>query len=324
MKKTKLKNVLMALVMLASSLASCIHAYADTNVQSMHVSPPYWHVVLVPGETYSDSLVVSNANDSTRSLEYELSIGSFSQAKDENSKDDYGTVDHISISSYNQMMDWITLEKTGGTVKPNEKDIVNYTIKVPENAPAGGQYATIIVKDVTGKGANKDGNVVIDSTFQFASIIYAEVAGETKMEGVIIDNSMPSFLLNGPLQASSMVKNNGNVHTDAQYTLQVWPLFSEEEICTNEEKPETSLVLPETERYHVQSCDSMPALGIFKAKQTVRIFGEISTVEKIVILCPLWLMFLILFVIIILIIWMFTKIKRNGKRKSSVSSGSTE
>lgn len=317
MKKTKLKNVLMALVMLACSLAGCIHAYADTNVQSMHVSPPYQRVVLVPGETYSDSLVVSNANDSTRSLEYELSIGSFSQAKDENSKDDYGTVDHISISSYNQMMDWITLEKTGGTVKPNEKDIVNYTIKVPENAPAGGQYATIIVKDVTGKGANKDGNVVIDSTFQFASIIYAEVAGETKMEGVIMDNSMPSFLLNGSLQASSMVKNNGNVHTDAQYTLQVWPLFSEEEICTNEEKPETSLVLPETERYHVQNCDELPSVGIFKAKQVVKIFGETSIVEKMIIVCPLWLLFIILFAIIALVLWVFMRVKGGRSRRNS-------
>lgn len=320
MKKTKLKNVLMALVMLACSLASCIHAYADTNVQSMHVSPPYQHVVLVPGETYSDSLVVYNANDSTRSLEYELSIGSFSQAKDENSKDDYGTVDHISISSYNQIMDWITLEKTGGTVKPNEKDIVNYTIKVPENAPAGGQYATIIVKDVTGKSANKDGNVVIDSTFQFASIIYADVAGETKMEGVIIDNSMPSFLLNGPLEASSMVRNNGNVHTDAEYTLQVSPFFGGDDYCNNEEKPETSLILPETERYHAQSCDDLPSVGIFKAKQVVKIFGETSIVERTVIICPLWLLFLILFVIIAIVIWIVTKVRGSKKRGQSRSN----
>lgn len=318
MKKTKLKNVLMALVMLTCSLASCIHAYADTNVQSMHVSPPYQRVVLVPGETYSDSLVVSNANDSTRSLEYELSIGSFSQAKDENSKDDYGTVDHISVSSYNQMMDWITLEKTGGTVKPNEKDIVNYTIKVPENAPAGGQYATIIVKDVTGKSASKDGNVVIDSTFQFASIIYADVAGETKMEGAILDNSVPSFLLNGPLEATSMVRNNGNVHTDAEYTLQVSPVFGGDDICTNEEKPDESLILPETERYHTQTCE-LPSVGIFHAKQIVKIFGETSIVERTVVICPLWLLFLLLFIVIALVIWIMMKVRGNKKRSTRSS-----
>ena len=133
------------------------------------------------------------------------------------------------------------------------------------------------------------------------------------MEGVISDNSMPSFLLNGPLVAESMVKNEGNVHTDAEYIFQVWPLFSDEELCTNEEKPETSLVLPDTEKYHAQSCD-LPSFGIFKAKQTVSIFGKSSIVERTVIVCPLWLLFVILFGIVALIIWIFMKAK---KRKGS-------
>ena len=315
MRKIKLKSIIAALAVLMGGCMGVLRAYADTNVQSMHVSPPYQRIVLIPGETYTDSLVVANANDSTRSLEYELAVGSFSQAKDENSKDDYGTVDHISVSSYNQIMDWITLEKTGGTVKPNEKDIVNYTIKVPENAPAGGQYATIIVKDVTGKNAGKDGNVVIDSTFQFASIIYADVAGETKMEGAILDNSVPSFLLNGPLEATSMVRNNGNVHTDAEYTLQVSPVFGGEDICTNEEKPDESLILPETERYHTQTCE-LPSVGIFHAKQIVKIFGETSIVERTVVICPLWLLFLLLFIVIALVIWIFMKVRGNNKKRS--------
>ena len=317
MRKIKLKNIIAALAVLMGGCMGVLRAYADTNVQSMHVSPPYQRIVLIPGETYTDSLVVANANDSTRSLEYELSIGSFSQAKDENSKDDYGTVDHISVSNYNQIMDWITLDKTGGTVKPNEKDIVNYSIKVPENAPAGGQYATIIVKDVTGKNANDNGNVVIDSTFQFASIIYADVAGETKMEGEILDNNMPSFLLSSPLEATSMIRNNGNVHTDAEYTLQVSPLFGGDEICTNEEKPDTALILPETEKYHAQTCE-LPTVGIFRAKQVVKIFGETSIVERTVVVCPLWLLFLILFIIIALVIWIFMKV-RKGHKKSSRS-----
>ena len=321
MKKTKLLTMFVA-VAVSIFVGPACSVFADSN--SMTVSPPYQKMILIPGETYKNSISVFNSTNSTRSLKYAVEIGSFSQHKNSESKDDYGALDHISKSSYNQIMDWIKFDKEHGELAPGEEIKIGYSIEVPENAPAGGQYATILVVDETTSGLPGEGNIAIDQKFQFASIIYAEVAGETKEVGEILDNSIPSFLLNGPLQASSMVKNNGNVHTDAQYTLQVWPLFSSEEICTNEEKPETSLVLPETERYHVQSCDSMPTLGIFKAKQTVSIFGEISTVEKIVILCPLWLMFLILFVIITLIIWIFTKIKRNGKRKSSVSSGSTE
>ena len=318
MKKKILNIVLLIVACVACSNIRLFVVDAAEQKQSMHVSPPNQRVVLVPGEKYSDSIMIYNANDSTRALKYELSIGSFSQKSGEEGKDDYEIVDHINVSTYNQMMDWITLDKTSGTVEPNEKDIVKYTIDVPEDVPAGGQYATIIVKDVTDKDIEKKGNVAVDSTFQFASIIYAEVAGDTKMEGVITDNSIPSFLLNGPLEAVSMVENKGNVHTDAEYTLQVWPLFGDEEICTNEEKPETSLILPGTERYHAQSCD-LPSVGIFRAKQIVKIFGETSIVERMVIICPLWLLFLILFAIIAIVIWIVMKIRGNKKRSRNSS-----
>lgn len=317
MKINKIKYALMMGVMSMCGLSSLMGrlAFADSN--SMTVSPPYQKIILVPGETYSGSISVFNSNNSTRALKYNVEIGSFSHKKQEgeDAKDDYGVMDHVSKSSYNQIVDWIKLGKTSGSLEPGIGEDIPYTIDVPEDAPGGGQYATILVVDNTTNGVPGSGNIGINQAFQFASIIYAEVAGETREEGEIMTNSMPSFLLNGPLTAESMVKNNGNVHTDAEYTFQVWPLFSGEEICTNEEKPETSLILPETERYHVQSCD-LPSVGIFKAKQTVKIFGETSIVERTVIICPLWLLFLILFVIIAIVIWIVMKIRGNKKRSA--------
>lgn len=312
MKKNRLISSILIVVSLVAFSIGSIGAYASQ--QSMHVSPPNHRMILVPGETYTDSFIVANANDSTRALKYELSIGSFSESADGENGDDYGTVDHISVSNYNQIMDWITLDRTSGSVEPNEKDIISYTINVPEDAPAGGQYATIIVKDVTDSGGASSGDIEIQSVMQFASIIYAEIAGENKEIGSISSNFIPSLIFNSPLTAESMVRNDGNVHTDAEYELQVWPLFSDEEICTNVENPETSLILPESERYHAQTCD-LPAVGVFKAKQTVEIFGESSTVEKMVIVCPLWLLFLILFVIIAFVIWIIMKIKRSNKER---------
>ena len=308
-------------------LWSCIgvltsNVFADTN--TMTVSPPYRKILLIPGETYSGSIDVFNSSNSTRALKYAVEIGSFSQrrAAGEDAKDDYGAMDHISKTSYNQIMDWIELDKDSGSLEPSMKEDITYTINVPKDAPGGGQYATILVIDETTSGLPGEGNIGIDQKFQFASIIYAEVAGETREVGEVLENSIPSFLLNGPLQTSSMVKNNGNVHTDAQYTLQVWPLFSGEEICTNEENPDTSLILPETERYHAQSCDKTPAIGIFRVKQTVKIFGETSVVERTVILCPLWLMFIMLFIIFVIIMWVFAKIR--GRKKHEGSKDSAE
>ena len=311
MKNNRILNIILVWALAIFSFAGIKANNVLAASNTMTVSPPYQKVLLEPGETYSNYLTVFNASGSTRDLKFSVEIGSFSQHKNESSdsKDDYDSMDHISVSSYNQIMDWITLEKKNGVLAPGETTEIPYTINVPKNAPAGGQYATILVIDETTSGGSNGQNIVIDQKFQFASIIYAEVAGETKEIGKIIDNSVPAFLLNGPLQATSMVKNDGNVHTDAEYTLQVWPLIGGEEICTNEEEPETSLILPESERYHAQTCD-LPQIGIFRAKQVVKIFDETSTVERVIIMCPLWLLFVIILGIILIIIWILTKLRK--------------
>ena len=307
---------LLAILVVCLGLGWCLsveNVNAETVLTSLTVSPQHQSIMLVPGETYHGSIKVSSQSTSTRATGYAVSVGPFSETGADGAKDDYGTVNYIDKSTYNMIVDWIEIEDATGSVEPNEMKTIPFTVKVPKDAPAGGQYASIIVRDTTPPSYEDEG-VAVDSVMQILSILYAEVAGETRTEGEISTNSMPSFLLNGPLTAESMVRNNGNVHTMAEYTFQVWPLFGNEEICTNEEKPETSLVMPETERYHAQSCD-LPAVGIFRAKQTVKIFDQTSEIEKMVIICPLWLLFLILFVIIALIIWIVMKIR--GSKKHS-------
>ena len=305
----------LALIVCSSGLSN---AFADRVISSLTVSPPNQKIILVPGETYTGSVSVFSPAKNDKTMHYSVSIGSFSEASDGKDGDDYGTVDHLSRTSYNQMMDWITLDKSEGRIEPNTSDTISYTIKVPKDAPAGGQYASLIVRDESNSDDDSGSGVGVQNIMQILSIIYAEVAGTTREEGEIITNSMPSFLLNGPLTAESMVKNNGNVHTDAEYTLQVSPFFGGDDYCNNEEKPETSLILPETERYHAQRCD-LPSVGIFKAKQVVKIFGETSIVERTVILCPLWLLFLILFVIIAIVIWIVMGVRGSKKRSRNSS-----
>ena len=316
--KKVVKLLITGALALVLPLSGFSNAFADRVISSLTVSPPNQKIVLVPGETYKGSISVFSPAKNEKDMHYSVSVGSFSETADGKDGDDYGTVDHSTKTVYNQMMDWITLDKTEGKIAPNTADTVTYTIKVPEDAPAGGQYASLVVRDESNSDDDSGSGVAIQNIMQVLSIIYAEVAGTTREEGEIMTNSMPSFLLNGPLTAESMVKNNGNVHTDAEYTLQVSPFFGGDDYCNNEEKPETSLILPETERYHAQSCD-LPAVGIFKAKQTVKIFGETSIVERTVILCPLWLLFLILFVIIAIVIWIVMKVRGSKKRGQSRS-----
>lgn len=316
----KNKSIITALVSVCLAFMGGIMIFGasasaeNTVSNSLTVSPPRQMVALIPGETYEGDLKVSNASNSDKDSKFSVSVGSYSQIEDKDDK--HKKVDDVEArSNYNQIMDWIELDMEEGTVAPGDTVVVPYSIKVPNNAPAGGQYATIIIRDTTNDNGG-DGNVAIQNMVQFASIIYATVAGDTKENGSILENNIPAFLLDNHLEASASVKNEGNVHTDAEYTLQVWPLFSDEEICTNEENSEKGFVLPEQEQYHTQSCE-LPAIGIYKAKQTVKIFGEVSEVENMVIYCPLWLLFLILFVFIAIVIWVvmhFIPKKNKNKR----------
>lgn len=308
MKKFKFAAILSVLAVVFAGLLGG-KAYAELATSAMTVSPQYQKIILIPGETYKGSITVSNSNNSTSNLYYATSVGSFSQSRSSENDDDYGEVNFDDITSYNQIVNWITIDNETGVVEKNENKAVTFTIDVPSDAPAGGQYATIIVRNNTGAGGAGDG-VNIQENYQIGSIIYAEVAGNTIDTGEIISNEVPAFILDGStFKAVSRVKNTGNVHTDAEYTLQVWPLFSGEEICTNEENPDKSLILPGTERYHAQSC-SLPAVGIFKVKQVVEIFDKESVVERMVIVCPIWLMFVIIFGVLLIIFYIIARAKR--------------
>ena len=311
----KMLSRLFAVFSLLLGIIFGANVYAESNevTSSIVLSPMNQRIILVPGETYVGSIDISNPNSSTQNLHYTAQIDSFSQ--DSDTKDAKGEVGSSERTNYNIMMDWIVLDKTSGMVAPNSTDKLVFRINVPEDAPAGGQYATILIQNMDDSNPSTGANTFqIKGNIQMASIIYAEVAGETREAGKITENNIPSFLFDGKLEATSMVRNDGNVHTDAEYIFQVWPMFSDEEICTNEESVKTSLVMPETERYHTETCN-LPAVGIFRAKQTVKIFGEESIVEKTVIVCPLWLIAIIIFVIVALIVWIVIRMKSHKKNQ---------
>ena len=303
------KIIAVVMVLLFEVIVGTFNVFAvdvDRTGASMIISPPIDKIMLIPGETFEGSIRVSNSAAATEDLKYSVSIGSFSLKKDENGETDYNYTDIDTVTSYNQIMDWITLGKESGTVEPNGYDIVPYTVIVPDDAPAGGQYASIVFRNRSYEDKQENEGLMVQNVVEFAVSILAEVAGDTREDGAILENSVPTLLLNNNLEATSTVRNDGNVHTEASYVLQVWPMFSDEEICTNEEEAATSLIMPGTERFHAESC-SLPAIGLFRVKQTVKIFDQVSIVEKTVIVCPVWLIFIIIFIIVLIVAYFVTK-----------------
>lgn len=280
--------------------------------RTITISPTHERIILTPGETFHSGFLVVNPTSSKSDLHYLATVGTYSVTGGADSKDDYGATDLNTITEMNTIMNWTTIDNPEGVVAINGSETLSYTINVPKDAPAGGQYMTILVREDPKFKTPEDNSSNVQEIMQMGFVVYAEVAGNTRKEGAILENNIPTFLFDNQLEATSRVRNNGNIHTDAEVILQVWPMFSDEEICTNEENASLSFVMPNTERYHAEVCD-LPMVGIFRAKQTVKIFGETSVVERTILVCPLWLLFIILFVIIALIIWIIIRVRAHKK-----------
>lgn len=279
----------------------------DEQMYGFSMSPMDQQIVLMPGDSYESSLNVTNPGTHTTELDYEVNVEPFY-------RDDDATAIFENVSGRGEMANWITITShQTGHLMPNETDEVTFRIDVPEDAPAGGQYASVIVSSSSSSSAD----AMIKETRRIGHLIYAEISGETVRSGEIMNLNVPAFLLSGNIAGSASIKNTGNTHGVATYKLQVFPLFSDEEVYTNEENPETHLILPDQTYYAETAWEKTPEIGIYNVVYTVEFAGKTAQASKLVIKCPIWLLFIVLFVVAGIAIWLATRVwGRKSKRRA--------
>ena len=269
----------------------------------LQISPVRLDLDLEPGTTSTGTFEVQNTG--LKAYDFVLGVGPYS-VTDENY-----SIDSETRTTYTDIVDWITFSQNEGHVEPNQNQEITVTVTVPDDVPAGGQYAMIYAEMVRDDELESTGVAV---NHRVALLVFSEVEGNTRREGQVLETKIPTILFNPPITATSLVENTGNVHATAYYTLQVFPLFGDEEVYTNEENPATLTILPETQRFNSISWDGAPQLGIFRVRETVTILDDTETIEKIVFLCPIWFLFLILLIIFFVIFWL---VSRARSRKST-------
>ncbi len=302
----RIRNVLGALLLVVASSFIGIPVFADESEERpdyrIQISPVDFDLELKSGTSETKTFEVQNTG--SKKFKYELEVAPYSV-----SGDDYNP-DYESESQHTQIKDWIKLSEYEGEVEPETVDEISVSINVPKDAAGGGQYAVILAKIVnedtgTGSGVAVDARVGLK--------VYADINGTVRQGASIESNKIATFLFKPPITADSIVKNTGNTHVKATYTLQVYPMFGDEEVYTNEEKPLELTILPGTQRLNTMNWDGAPQLGIFRVKQTVKILDQVSEVQKTVILCPIWFLFIIILIIICLIVWIVTRIRGRNK-----------
>ncbi len=262
---------------------------------------------LEPGKTYSGKITVVNPADATSNFYYKSSIAPYSVIGD-----DY-TADLTTKYDRSLITDWITISNPTGEISPNSSKDVIFTITVPEDAPAGGQYAAITVSSDNRQTEN---GAMVQNVFEMASIIYARVAGEITHKGNIIKNEIPGFSSVAPISVGAVISNDGNVHENAIFSLKVSDVFSGKVILPTDEDSGryNEIIMPGTTRQIVRNISDLPTMGIIRVSQTIYYNGETSTVEKDILICPIWFIALLSLLIISIITSIIIFFKKHGKK----------
>ncbi|MBQ3464834.1 hypothetical protein IJH15_01265 [Candidatus Saccharibacteria bacterium] len=278
---------------------------------SFTVLPMSQRFALEPGKTYTGKLSIVNPAESTEDFHYVMSVSPYGVTGE-----DYD-VDFATVTNRSEIVKWIKISEPTGSVKPNETKEVEFTITVPEDAAGGGQYALIAVS--SNETATATEGVAVNNVFELASIVYATVSGETKHEGEILENNVPGFVVKTPVTLGALISNNGNVHEDATFVISVSNAFTGQVILPTEDNEGryNELIMPDTTREITREINNLPALGIIKINQTIYYLGDVKTVEKNVIICPIWFM-LLLGVTILAIIGAIVGTVLKHKRRISV------
>lgn len=251
---------------------------------------------LQPGKTYTGSIKIINPVTAKSDFRYTITVAPYGVMGE-----DYD-ISFTTDSNYTMLTDWVKVDKPKGAVAPNHSEEITYTVTVPDNAPAGGQYAALIVSQDPEASEVKDSTVAVKDVYEIASLIYADVAGETIKKGDILENNIPAFVAEPPITVSSLFTNDGNVHSIATVVIEATDFFTGNVILSSEDNRYTEIIMPETKRFVTRDIsENLPQLGIVHIKQTIHYLGNTSEESRDVIICPIWFLILVFCVIAFLI-----------------------
>lgn len=296
------KKSMIGVLALVATLGMALfqHSVSAEEKAKIHlqISPVELKVDLEPGKTKTAKLKVSNLG--AESFVYTMSTEPYQVS---NNKYDL----NMNVrNDFTKITDWIKFPTKSKSIAPGETDEVEFTITVPYDSPGGGQYAIVYASTSTGSGG------AISATPGAGMRLLARVAGTTRRSGKIKNSEVSKFLFKPPIKASSLVESTSNVDVTAHYDFKVYNFFTGRLAYSNELDPlalKEKAILPNTEFLNDSVWEGSPQLGIFRVNYRVDFIDDSVNIEKVVIICPIWLLFLILTLIFLGVFWVVSRIK---------------
>lgn len=276
----------------------------------IQVSPVSARVVLKPGSELDYSIIVSNVG--SNSFNFSVYAAPYTIVDE-----DYN-VSFANETNRSQIVRWIKFinddgsltDTYKGSVAAGAKKSVNYRVTVPNDIPAGGQYATIFAQ--TEPNETETNTSGLKTVSRIGMVVYGRTEGETDESAEISEYHLPGFLTNGPVKASSLVKNSGNTDIEAKYAYVINSItgseLHKEEVAFN--------ILPDTSRRQEFVWENTQPMGIFRATYKVEVLGEIHEETHLLVILPIYMIVIAIILLTVLTIWIIMLIRKRRERKS--------
>jgi len=270
----------------------------------LQISPVSKRLALEPGTTHEDSFIVENVG--SEDFTFKVYASPYSVTNE-----DYN-LSFTNENKFTQITRWIKFDQTQYELAVGEQQIVKFYIEVPEDVPAGGQYATIFAES-GGKNTSMQSSG-IKTVSRVGLVIYANLPGETNQTAELLDYSLPRFYLKGNIAASSKIANSGNTDFEGRYRLEIRPIIGD----IIYEKDEIYSLLPETERRVEMLWDQTPMLGLFKVNYSVTAPDISSDETRLVLIVPLFVIIITLLLLTFIAVWIIITVKRRKGLRSKI------
>lgn len=166
------------------------------------ISPPSFEVSANPGDTIKNVVKVTNITTNPIALE--------TLSKDFIAVGNEGAVELLDENSSFSLASWVSFEVDTITLQPKQTALIDYQIKVPDNAEPGGKFASLIFRTVPPKNTEVTGATLAQ---EIGALVLMRVAGDAKEYAKISEfKSDRSIYEYGPIEFTLIVKNEGSVH----------------------------------------------------------------------------------------------------------------
>lgn len=245
---------------------------------SISISPLRQEETIAPGFVYSGSLLIKNTGNQTKQIA--LSTETFAVTNQ--------TYDYVFKPETNETK-WVKFNKDEITLEPNNSQVINYEVNVPNDAEPGGYYLALFALNQT--ASNGAG---ISPTERVASLLYLTVSGEASRSGKLIQLRYPGIVF-GDSSWSATLQNDGTLHYRTTYTAKLSSIFNNDIQITEDSR----LILPNSVRLIEGKIPTPSILGIYKVNFTVSLGDSPAYTETrwIVYLPPLQLVLVLLILI---------------------------